>query len=167
MDAIIARRSVRNFTNQSVSEEQLTQLLKAAMAAPSAGNEQPWEFIVVHDRGALEEITQVHQYSQMLKEAPVAIVVCADPRRGKYPFEYWIQDCAAATENILIAAVTAGLGACWLGIYPQPERVIALRRIFSVPEPIIPFSVVAIGYSVKKMRPSDRFDATRIHQENW
>ena len=92
----------------------------AAMAAPSAGNEQPWEFIVVHERAALEEITQFHQYSQMLKEAPVAIIVCADPGRSKYPFDYWIQDCAAAT---------AGLGTCWLGIYPQPERVEALRQM--------------------------------------
>ena len=167
MEAIFTRRSIRSFTSEPVSDEQITKLLMAAMAAPSAGNEQPWEFIVVHERAALEEITQFHQYSQMLKEAPVAIIVCADPGRSKYPFDYWIQDCAAATQNILLAAVTAGLGTCWLGIYPQPERVEALRQIFGVPDSIVPFAVVAVGYSAKELRMSNRFDEKRVHIEKW
>ena len=167
MEAIFTRRSIRNFTSEPVDDEQITQLLKAAMTAPSAGNEQPWEFIVVRERATLEEITQFHQYSQMLKEAPVAIVVCADPGRSKYPYEYWIQDCAAATQNILLAAVTAGLGTCWLGIYPQPERVEAIRQIFGVPDPIVPFAVVAVGYAAKPSRIADRFDENRLHIEKW
>lgn len=167
MEAIFTRRSIRSFTNEPVSDEQITKLLKAAMTAPSAGNEQPWDFIVVRERTALEEITQIHQYSQMLKEAPVAVVVCADPGRSKYPFDYWIQDCAAATQNILLAATTTGLGTCWLGIYPQPERVEALRRIFSVPDSIVPFAVVAIGYPAKPPRMSERYDEKRVHIEKW
>ena len=167
MEAIFTRRSIRSFTSEPVSDEQITKLLMAAMAAPSAGNEQPWEFIVVRERSAMEQITQIHQYSQMLKEAPVAIIVCADPGRSKYPFDYWIQDCAAATQNILLAAVTAGLGTCWLGIYPQPERVEALRQIFGVPDSIVPFAVVAVGYSAKELRMSNRFDEKRVHIEKW
>lgn len=167
MEAIFTRRSIRSFTNEPVTEEQITKLLKAAMAAPSAGNEQPWEFIVVRERTPLEEITQIHQYSQMLKEAPVAVVVCADLGRSKYPVDYWIQDCAAATQNILLAATTTGLGTCWLGIYPQLERVEALRRIFSVPDSIVPFAVVAIGYPAKPSLMSERYDEKRVHIEKW
>jgi nitroreductase len=137
------------------------------MAAPSAGNQQPWEFIVVHNCSNLEEITKIHEYSQMLKQAPAAIVVCADPSRNKYPFDFWMQDCAAATQNILLAAVSAGLGACWLGIYPQPERVEGLRRIFAVPEHIVPFAVIALGYPAKPPRVIDRFDMQRVHNEKW
>ena len=167
MEAIFTRRSIRNFTSEQVTDEQITKLLQAAMAAPSAGNEQPWEFIVVRERASLEEITKFHQYSQMLKEAPAAIVVCADPGRSKYPFDYWIQDCAAATQNILLAAVTAGLGTCWLGIYPQPERVEGLRKIFSIPESIVPFAIVAVGYAAKPVHISDRFDEKRVRVEKW
>ena len=103
----------------------------------------------------------------MLREAPVAIVVCADINRSKYPFEYWIQDCAAAIQNILLAATSAGLGTCWLGIYPQPERVEALRRIFALSDHVVPFAVVAIGHTAKPSRMADRFDKTRVHYEKW
>lgn len=167
MQEIFDRRSVRNFITQPVTDDQVTTLLKAAMAAPSAGNEQPWEFIVVRNRERLEQITQVHAYSQMLKDAPVAIVVCADPRRAKYPDDYWIQDCAAATENILLAAVSLGLGSCWLGIYPQPERVEALQRIFAMPAQVLPFAVVALGVPAQQPRPSERFKGERVHVEVW
>lgn len=167
MEAIFTRRSVRSFSGQTVSEEQVMRLIKAAMAAPSAGNEQPWDFLVVRERRLLEAVTEVHPYANMLKEAPAAIVVCADPRRGKYPFDYWIQDCAAATQNILLAAAGDGLGTCWLGVYPQPERVEGLRRIFAIPEPVVPFSIVAIGYPALPPKPVDRFDAARIHYEKW
>ncbi len=167
LEEIFNRRSMRNFTGKPVSEEQVTHLIKAAMAAPSAGNEQPWEFIIIRDRTVLEKIIQVNPFSQMLKEAPVAIVVCADIERKKYPDDYWVLDCAAATQNILLAATGLGLGSCWLGFFPQPERVEGLRSILGSPEHIVPFSVVAIGYPANPTRPSKRFDELRIHLETW
>ena len=167
LEAIFTRRSIRRFTNEPVTQEQITGLLQAAMTAPSAGNQQPWEFIVVRERAPLVEITTFHQYSQMLKEAPAAIIVCADIKRSKYAVDYWIQDCAAATQNILLAAVSAGLGTCWLGIHPQQERVEGVRRIFGIPESIVPFAVVAVGYPAKMPRRPSQFDENRIHQEKW
>ena len=167
MEAIFTRRSIRRFTNEPVTQEQITSLLQAAMTAPSAGNQQPWEFIVARERAPLEEVTTFHHYSEMLKEAPAAIIVCADVKRSKYPFDYWIQDCSAATQNMLLAAVSAGLGTCWLGIYPQPERVEGVRRIFGIPESIVPFAIVAVGYPARVPRRPSQFDETRIHQEKW
>lgn len=167
MEAIFSRRSIRSFTNEPVGEEQITRLLRAAMAAPSAGNQQPWEFIVVRQRSTLEAIMRIHTHSLMLKEAPVAIVVCADLKRSKYPVDYWIQDCAAATQNILLEAVSAGLGTCWLGVHPQPERVDGFRSIFGLPDAIMPFAAIAVGYPAKQPRSVDRFEQERVHQETW
>ena len=167
MESIFNRRSVRNFTAEPVHEDTVIKLLKAAMAAPSAGNQQPWEFIIVRDRSALEEVTKFHEYSSMLKQAPVAIIVCANLQRCKYPVDYWIQDCAAATQNILLAATALNLGSCWLGILPQPERVEGVRRVFSMPDNVVPLSIVALGWPEKPLKAIDRFDATRIHYEKW
>lgn len=167
MEAIFTRRSVRQYTDRPVADEAVARLLAAAMAAPSAGDERPWEFIVVTGREAREAITRVHPYSHMLRQAPVAIVVCADPARSKYPVEYWVQDCAAATENILIAAAALGLGTCWLGVHPVPERVAGLRRIFAIPEPIVPFAVVAVGHPASPPARADRYDQKRIHKERY
>ncbi len=167
MEAIFTRRSIRRYTDKPVAEEDVEKLLKAAMAAPSAGNEQPWEFIVVTDRAAREQVTQVHAYAQMLKQSPVAIVVCADTARSKYPFDFWIQDCAAATENILLAAAALGLGTCWLGVYPNAERVAGVRRIFAIPEPVIPFAIVAVGHPAEQPGKADRYDEKRIYSESY
>ena len=167
MEAIFTRRSIRRYTDQPVAEEAVARLLAAAMAAPSAGNEQPWEYIVVTDRATREEITRVHPYSQMLRQAPVAIVVCADPARSKYPVDYWIQDCAAATENILLAAVALGLGTCWLGVHPVPERVAGVRRVLGIPETIVPFAIVAVGHPAEQPGRVERYDPARIHHESY
>lgn len=167
MEAIFTRRSIRRYTDKPVAAETVTKLLEAAMAAPSAGNEQPWEFIVVTDRAALEQVTQVHAYSQMLKQAPVAIVVCADLARNKYPVDFWIQDCAAATENILLAAADLGLGTCWLGVHPNTERVAGVRRIFAIPETIVPFAIVAVGHPADQPGKANRYDENRIYHESY
>ena len=167
MQKIFTRRSVRNYTAEPVSDAAVTNFLKAAMAAPSAGNQQPWEFIIVRDRDVLTEITKVHAYSQMLLEAAAAIVVCGDLKRSKYPLEYWVQDCSAATQNILLAATAEGVGSCWLGIYPDSGRMAGVRSILHIPEQIIPFSAVALGYPAKPPHPTDRFDPNRIHQGKW
>lgn len=168
MDAILQRRSVREYTDKPVSEEVLTALLEAAMCAPSAGNERPWHFVVITERALLEGITEFHEYSKMLKQAPAAIIVCADMNLDKYQgIGYWIQDCAAATENILIAAQELGLGSCWLGMYPKKDRVEGLRRLLNIPEHIVPFSGIALGYPASAKSPGSRYDQTRVHRNGW
>ena len=166
MEAILSRRSIRRYTLQSVSEETIRELLKAAMSAPSAGNQQPWQFVVIDDREILDEVPKVHPYSQMLKEAPVAILVCGD-RQLETNKGYWVQDCSAATENLLIAAHAKGLGAVWLGIYPREERVADIQKLLGLPEHIVPLALVSIGYPAEAKPPSNRYDAARIHYNRW
>jgi len=156
VEAIMTRRSIRKFTGEPIGEEIITHLLKAAMAAPSSKNEQPWVFIVIDDQDLLHEIPKFHPYAEMVKTAPVAILVCADRRRFLSE-EVWIQDCAAATQNILLAAHGLGLGAVWLGIYPRMERVKGVRSLLDIPIHIIPFSLVVIGYPGEKKPPGFYF----------
>lgn len=166
MNAILARRSIRKYTEQPVSEEVIKEILEAAMSAPSAGNEQPWHFIVINDRKILAEIPKFHPYSQMLKDAPVAILVCGDEQLEKYK-GFWVQDCSAATENILIAVQEKGLGAVWLGIYPEEDRVAGIRQLLNIPANIIPLSLIPIGYPGEEKPPANRYDPTRIHYNKW
>jgi nitroreductase len=166
LDAILSRRSIRKYTDQPVADELVTGLLRAAMAAPSAGNQQPWEFIVVRDRSLLESISLSQPYAGMTRDAQLAIVICADVSREKHP-GFWVEDCAAATENLLLAAHGAGLGAVWLGYYPVEERVEKMRQLFGLPQTIVPFAIVPLGYPAEQPAPADRFDATRIHHERW
>lgn len=167
MDAILKRRSIRKYTNQPVPEEVVIQLLEAAMAAPSAGNEQPWQFIVITEREILDKIPSIHPYSHMIKEAPLAILVCADMTLNKYDVDYWIQDCSAATQNILLAAAANGLGTVWLGVYPRKERVEGLSKLFSLPEHIIPFSLIPVGYPGEEKPAISRYKEDRVHYNKW
>lgn len=166
IEAILTRRSIRKYTQDPVSEETIEKLLEAAMAAPSAGNQQPWHFIVIRDREILDEIPKLHPYAQMVKEAPVAIVVCGDERSVKYKI-YWPQDCAAATQNLLLAAHAQCLGAVWCGVYPNEERVSPLRELLHIPEYIFPFSLVAIGYPGEEKPSANRYDTSRAHTDRW
>ena len=166
MDAILSRRSIRRYTTQSVSDEVIKELLEAAMSAPSAGNEQPWHFSVINERQILNKIPEIHPHSGMLRDAPVAILVCGDETLQKYQ-GYWVQDCSAATENILIAAQAKGLGGVWLGVYPIADRVTGIRKLLGIPEHVIPFSLISIGYPAEQKPRSDRYDASRIHHNKW
>jgi len=145
-------------------------MLRAAMNAPSAGNEQPWEFVVITDRDKLSKVPEFHPYSKMLLGATTAILVVADPAKVKYEEELrqlWIQDCSAATQNILLAAHSLGLGAVWLAVYPDPPRLKGMRELFGIPNELVPFSIVSLGYPVELKQVTDRFDKTRIHREIW
>lgn len=164
MEAIFKRRSIRKYTDKRVPEEVIERLLRAGMAAPSARNEQPWYFVVIDDRQVLNEIPKIHPYSQMLKEASHAIIVCGDVSNAK---DYWVQDCSAAMENMLIMAVDLGLGAVWLGVYPGEERVKGLKELLALPENIMPLSIMSIGYPAETKGPADRFDPSRIHKNKW
>ena len=166
LKAILTRRSVRKFTNQDVSKEDLTDLLRAGMQAPSAGNERPWHFIVIDDPDLLSKIPEFHPYAEMLHEAPLAILVCSDRDLEKHRAT-WLQDCSAAIENILLTAHAKGLGGVWLGIFPNGDRVAGMQSLLSMPETIRPVGLVAIGHPALRPEPQDRFDPTRVHQNKW
>jgi nitroreductase len=136
------------------------------MAAPSAGNQQPWEFIVVTDKEVLNNITKIHPNFQMLTEAALAIIVCADLVKEVHT-GCWVQDCAAATENILIEAKHLGFGSVWLGVYPREDRVTGIKKLFNLPEKVMPLSIVSIGYPAEEKEPSNRYDESRIHINKW
>ncbi len=161
LEAIHTRRSIRKYTDRPVPEELVTEILRAAMSAPSAVNAQPWIFIVVDDRKLLDEIPTFSPYANMCREASLAILVCGDLTLEKVP-GYWVQDCSAATQNLLLAAHDVGLGAVWTGIYPMKDRVEGFRKTFGLPENVIPLALVPVGYPNQKPGPEDRFDKEKI-----
>ncbi len=165
-DPVLARRSIRAYTAAPVGDDHVEALLRAAMAAPSAGNQQPWRFIAIRDAETLRAVPSVHPYAAMLEHAPLALVVCGVEDDLRWP-RFWVQDCAAATQNILIEAQILGLGAVWLGVYPLEERVQGLRELLGVPEEVIPFAVVPVGHAAKHKPPADRYDPRRVHFERW
>lgn len=166
LDAIMTRRSVRSFSDREVDDETVHILLDAAMNAPSAGNEQPWHFLVIRDEGTRSKVPEIHPYAKMAVHAPVSILVCGDEALQKYQ-GYWVQDCSAATENLLLAARALGLGAVWCGVYPIDERVSGFRKLCGVPDSIVPFALVPLGYPAVEQGKTDRFIAGRVHQDSW
>lgn len=166
MEAILSRRSIRKYTKKPVSDEIVKELLKAAMSAPSALNEQPWHFIVIKDSQILDEIPKIQPYSKMIRDAPVAVVVCGDLNLEKAK-GFWVLDCSAVTQNILIAAQAKGLGAVWLGFYPREDRIKSLQKLLGIPEHVIPFSVIPIGYPAEQKPPANRYNESRIHYDQW
>lgn len=166
LEAIFTRRSVRNFTDKTISEVDLRDLLKAGMQAPSAKNEQPWHFIVIDKAEILHAIPAFHPYADMLYAAPLAILVCSD-RRLELKRASWIQDCSAATENILLAAHAKGLGAVWLGVFPDAERVQGMQTLLGLPPEIRPMALIAVGYPDSQPEAVDRFNPSRVHHNGW
>lgn len=168
MNAIFKRRSIRKYTNEQVTDEQIEQILRAAMSAPSARNAQPWEFIVVKSKDTFAKIMQIHPYSSMLEEASVAIIVCGNEQREIVKgVGYWIQDCSASAQNILIQVAELGLGGVWLGVYPREPRINGLREIFDLPTHVIPLAIISIGYPAAEAVPVEKFDKNKIHFEKW
>ncbi len=166
IDAIFTRRSIRKFKPVAVDPQKLELLLKSAMYAPSARNEQPWHFIIIDDPEVKNKVMNAHPYAKMLSQAPVAILVCGDKNLEISP-GYWPVDCSAATQNILLAAHATGLGAVWLGVHPRTERKKAIREIFNLPQHIEPFSVVAIGVPDEQKEQPERFRPERIRKNRW
>ena len=166
IEAILSRRSIRQYKEEAVPKELIDELLKAAMNAPSAKNEQPWHFVIIQDRKVLAEIPKCHEYAGFVKDAPAAIVVCADMKlAGNTP--WWVQSCSAATENILIAAQAKGLGAVWVGIYPIDNRVKGIQDLLGLPQDILPFSLIPVGYPAEKKPHENRYQSSRIHYDCW
>ena len=166
LESILTRRSIRKYSSQPVPDEVVEQLLRAAMAAPSASNEQPWQFVVIRDHSVLNQIPGFHPHSHMLRQAALAILVCDDPLLEVSPGRGHL-DCSNATQNMLLAAHSLGLGAVWLGIYPVPERMDGMRELLGIPPHIVPVSLVSIGYPDEKLRREDRFKPERVHNERW
>lgn len=166
LEVIYTRRSVRDFKPDSVSKEDMMDLLKAGMQAPSAKNEQPWHFVVINDLNLLHAIPEFHPYSKMLFQAPLAILVCSDRSLEKKRTS-WLMDCSAATQNILLAAHAKGLGAVWLGIFPDSERVFGMQNLLNLPETVRPVSLVAVGHPASRPQPENRFNEDRIHYNHW
>ncbi|NPV55667.1 MAG: nitroreductase family protein [Anaerolineae bacterium] len=169
MDAyqcILTRRSIRNYRDVTVEKRLIDQLLRAGMHAPSARNTRPWHFVVIQDHAALARLAEIHPSGKMLKEAALAIAVCADEQRQ--PMEgYQALDCAATTQNILLAAHALGLGAVWLGIYPREERIEMLAAFLSLPAHIHPVSLISVGIPSVITPEVDRYDPSRVHYETW
>ena len=165
-DAIHGRRSVRAFSAEPVPDSALHELLAAAMQAPSAGNEQPWQFVAIDDRGILDEIPEISPYAPMCRVAPLAVLVCGDMREVRHA-GYWVQDCSAATENLLLTAHALGLGAVWTGVHPNPAREAGFRRLLFLPDEVVPMALVAIGVPAERPLPAPRFNAARVHRNGW
>lgn len=166
LESIMGRRSIRQYIDQPVTDEELETVLRAAMAAPSAGNQQSWRFIVVRDAAQREKLSQATPYASMIARAQVGLVVCGDTRNEKHP-GYWPQDCSAAIENMLVAAHAIGLGAVWIGVHPVPERVDNVRAICDIPSGIIPMSMIALGHPAEEKPPAERYNPEFVFSERW
>lgn len=165
-EAILTRRSIRNYIDKPISKDLIKELLEAGMSAPSAGNQQPWHFIVVTEKECLDALAEGHPHGKMLKQAKLAIIVCGDPDSEKHK-GFWVQDCSAAIENILLAAHAKGLAGVWVGVYPREERVKIVRDIMKIPDNIIPLAILSIGYSNEKGWKVNRYDESKVHYNRW
>ena len=177
---ILTRHSVREFTGEEIKKEDLLTILKAAMSAPSAVNQQPWSFITVTNRETLDELCEKLPYAKMLSKAGAAIVVCGLPDKSKILNlilkmiiklslkDFWVQDCSAASENILLSAHALGYGAVWTAVFPSEAVIKNVQKILGIPENVIPLNVIPIGVPVDKNKPpKDKFKENNIHWEKW
>lgn len=165
-EALRTRRSIRKYTGEEIGETDLQDILECAMLAPSARNEQPWHFVVVKDQDTLNLASQTSPYTHMARDASVVIVVCGDLDEDKAS-GMWVQDCAAATQNILLAARGKGLGSVWCGVHPAREREDHLRKTLHLPENIVPFSLICLGYPDQLFAQVNRYKEARIHFNKW
>lgn len=169
IDDIMTRTSVRAYSDREVKPEQVDTLLRAAMAAPTAGNKQPWRFVVVNNRETLKTISEKFNSMTMADDAALAVVMCGDtndtfPGDGR---EFWVQDVSAASENLLLAAHAMGLGAVWCGIYPVQDRVRDFSDMLALPENIVPMACICIGYPEGETTPKDKWKPEYVHYNKW
>ena len=168
LENIHNRKSVRQFTSEPVSDEHIQTMLKAAMAAPSAVNFQPWRFVVITEREQLDAMAELLPFAKMLKQAPLAIVVCGETtwfEGNDNP--YWQQDCSAATQNLLLAAEALGLGAVWTGVYPDAQHAGDLSTFLGLPSTVQPLCAIPIGHHDGTTQPKDKWKPENIHYEKW
>ncbi len=170
LDAIMTRTSVRVYDpDKTVPDDVVEKLLRAGMAAPSAVNRQPWAFVVVKDRAILDALAEALPYAKMLAHAPLAIIPCGDSAHF-LPGEddvLWVQDLSAVSENILVAANALGLGAVWTCIYPHSERENPVRKILGIPESVVPFAAIPVGYPAHDHKPKNKWHENLVHYNHW
>ena len=164
LDNIATRTSIRDYEARPVEKEKIEKMLRAAMAAPTAMNKQPWHFVVVDQRNVLDALAGANPYAKMLKKAPLAIVVCGNTDKmieggGR---DFWIQDASAATENLLLAAHAMGLGAVWTGAYPSEERCISISKVLSLSDNLVPLNMIVVGYPAEHPQPKQKFKEENI-----
>jgi len=164
LSALFSRRSVRAYTGEPVSEADVRALLEAGMAAPSASNRKPWHFVAVTERAQLQRLASIHPYGKMLSSSGLCIGVCGD--RDISP-DFWVQDCSAATENILVAAAMLGLGAVWLGVHPSAERERELKQFLGIPESVGLLCLIAAGHPAERPDARTQYDEHRVHRGRW
>ena len=168
LDFIHHRSSIRDFTGEPVTEEILLDIVKAGMAAPSANNNQPWSFIIITEKKIMQELAKNLPFAKMLDKAGGAIVVCGTPDyKNSELSHYWVQDCSAATQNILLAVEAFGLGAVWTGVCPRKERIEWVKEVLKIPDEVIPLNVIPIGYPSKAPQIKDKFKPDKIHKNKW
>ncbi len=167
LDTIYSRRSIRVFDRRKVERSMLVDLLKAAMAAPSGSNSQPWEFVVVTDETLLNELQHKIQYGKY--NGAAAVVVCANLAiaKNESAFKFWTQDCSAATENLLIAAAGLGLGTVWVAAYPKEDVMQVLREVLNIPVEVIPLNLIYVGYPAEEKEPRTQYEESRVHWERY
>jgi nitroreductase len=166
MQALMTRRSVRSFTEEPVTDAELDALLRAAMAAPSATNERPWRFVIAREEATRQKLAKATPFATPIAKAPVGIVVCGD-KNATRRLSFWVIDCAAAIENLLLAARATGLGGVWIGVYPIRPFVLSVRHVIGTPRHVVPHSMLAIGHPTETPPSVDRFDEGFIHRERW
>ena len=164
--AILTRRSIRKYTKEKIPMEIIRELIEAAVSAPSAGNQQLWQFIVIDDKNIMNKVPDFHPQAKLIQGADKAILISGDLNL-EIAKGYWVLDCGAATQNLLLAAHAKGLGACWLGIYPRDKRVEEIRKLLNIPESVVPFSLVALGYPAEEKGKVERYNEERVHYNKW
>ncbi len=171
IDCIMTRASVRSYSDRQVDDSTVNKILRAGMAAPTAANQQPWNFVVVTEQNLKDSITAAFEYTKMVEHCSFAVVVCGDMDRlfkgdiGEGGF--WVEDCSAASENMLLAAHALGVGGVWCGIYPLKDREETLRRILKLPSNLTPLNVMAFGYPAQPVAPKDKWDEAKIHYNSY
>lgn len=163
LDLILKRRSIRAYTDSPVSNEQVDALLRAAMAAPSANDVRPWAFVVVRDAERRKALAKIHQWSSMCADAPLVIAVLGDPEESLH----WVEDCSAATENLLLAVAGLDLGAVWVAVYPHADREARVRQILGIPEQFRVLCLVPVGQPAETKSPRTRYEASKIYDETF
>lgn len=169
IENIMTRSSVRSYTSQSIGKDTVEMIIRAGMAAPTAVDKRPWTFVAVTDKNLRDMLSQRLPYAKMAAQAPLLIAVCGNMERalpGKAA-DFWVQDCSAATENVLLAAHALGLGAVWTGVYPIPEREQAVREVLALPDSIVPLSLVCIGHPAAPVAPKDKWNPADIHYNRF
>ena len=167
INTILARRSIRKYENKPVEREKIDCILECACAAPSANNLRPWHFVEVTERKTLDTLAAAHPYGKMLAQATLAIVVCSEKEKEGSPNTWWEQDCAAAMQNILVAATALGLGSVWLGVNHAADTSEKIHTILDIPEHIHVMGIAAIGYGTQHKPPYSGIDMEHIHKERW